>query len=272
MVGSELMAIPSFGHEVIGLGHEELDVAVEKDTRRVIRDISPRIVFHAAAYTEVDGGEKDPERAFRVNSQGTLQVARACHEAGANLVYLSTDYVFDGKNSRPYREDDPVNPINIYGKSKLEGERHIQRLLEEFTIVRTQWLFGKGGKNFVTTVLSLAKKGNRLTIVEDQVGSPTYAVDLSQAIFRLLEKGCRGIFHLANSSSCSWYDFAREIVRIARIPDVEILPIDEASLGRPAKRPHYAVLDCERLKLETGLTMRPWHEALKEFIREGVPS
>ncbi len=272
MVGSELMAIPSSRFEMVGLGHEDLDIVIEEDTHRAIQDIRPRIIVHTAAYTDVDGCEKAPDRAFRVNGQGTLHVAQACHRIGAKLLYLSTDYVFDGKGSRPYREEDPVNPINIYGKSKLEGERHVQHLLQEFIIVRTQWLFGRGGKNFVTTVLNLTKEANPLNIVRDQVGSPTYARDLSTAIFRLLETHCRGIFHVTNSASCSWYDFAQEILRVAGISDVEIIPVDEASLGRSAPRPHYSVLDCERFTLETGLAMRPWQEALKEFVKKGAIS
>lgn len=267
MAGSALMGVLSSHFELIGLGHEELDITTEIETLRTVQDIRPSIVIHAAGYTDVDGCETNPDRAFSVNSQGTLHVARACRQTGASLVYISTDYVFDGKGSRPYREEEPVNPISIYGKSKLEGERHVQTLLNEFTIVRTQWLFGKGGKNFVTTVLSLAREGNPLTIVRDQIGSPTYVVDLSWAIFRLLENGSHGVFHVANSSSCSWYDFAQEIVRTAEISDIEIIPVDGAFLGRPAPRPNYSVLNCERLTLETGLTMRPWQQALREFVK-----
>ncbi len=269
MVGSELMDILSSRFELIGLGRGRLDITAEKETIRAIQDINPLIVIHAAGYTDVDGCEKDPARAFRVNTQGTLHVAQACHGAKAKLVYISTDYVFDGKGSRPYQEEDPVNPINTYGESKLQGERHIQRLLTDFTIVRTQWLFGKGGKNFVTTILDLARGGGPLTVVHDQIGSPTYVVDLSRAILRLLENGSQGVFHVTNSSSCSWYDFAREIVRTAGFSNIEILPVDEAFLGRAALRPHYSILDCERLARETGMTMRPWQEALREFVGRG---
>jgi dTDP-4-dehydrorhamnose reductase len=267
MVGAALMRVLTAGFDPIGLGHESLDITAEVETLRTLQEIRPRIVVHAAAYTDVDGCETDPERAFRVNSQGTLHVARACHQVGAKLVYISTDYVFDGERSKPYREDAPTNPISVYGRSKLEGESQVRRLLKEFIIVRSQWLFGKGGKNFVTTILGLARQGNRLTIVQDQVGSPTYVVDLAWAIFRLLEKGSQGIFHVANSSHCSWYELAQEIVRTAGILDCEITPVDAAFLGRPAPRPRYSVLDCERLNLETGMRMRPWQEALREFLK-----
>jgi len=267
MVGSALMGVLSSRFDVVGLGHAELDITAERETLQTIQDIQPATVIHTAAYTDVDGCERNPDRAFNANSQGTLFVARACRGAGARLVYISTDYVFDGKGSRPYREEDPANPISIYGKSKLEGERHVQSLLDEFTIVRTQWLFGERGKNFVTTILGLAREGNRLSIVRDQIGSPTYAVDLSRAMSRLLERGCHGVFHVANSSSCSWCDFAREIVRVAEIPDIDIIPVDSVSLTRPAPRPRYSVLSCRKFARETGLTMRPWQEALKEFIK-----
>lgn len=267
MVGSELMQACPSRFEMIGLGRGELDVTAERETLRTVHEIKPRVVIHAAAYTSVDGCETDPDQAFRVNSQGTLHVALACRQAGARLVYMSTDYVFDGEGPRPYREEDPANPISIYGKSKLEGERHVQRLLDDYIIVRTQWLFGRGGKNFVTTVLDLAREGSPLTIVQDQIGSPTYVVDLSRAIFRLLENGFHGVFHVANSSSCSWYEFAREIVKTAGIEDIEIIPVDEAFQGRPAPRPHYSVLNCERLTRETGLTMRPWQKALQDFVK-----
>lgn len=268
MLGSELMRIRSSRFELIGFGHDELDVTAERETLQAVQDLRPGIVIHAAAYTSVDGCETDPDQAFRVNGQGTLHVALACRQTGARLVYMSTDYVFDGKALKPYREEDPVDPINVYGKSKLEGERHIQRFLDDFTIVRTQWLFGKGGKNFVTAILGLAREGRPLTIVQDQIGSPTYVVDLGQTIFRLLENGSHGVFHVANSSSCSWYDFSREIVRIGEISDVEIIPVDGAFLGRPAPRPHYTVLNCEKVTRETGLIMRSWQEALREFVKE----
>jgi len=267
MVGSALMEALSPRFDVIGLGHDELDITAERDTLWTVRDIRPRIVIHAAAYTDVDGCETDPDQAFRVNSQGTLYVARACRDIGARLVYMSTDYVFDGKGSRPYTEEDPVNPINVYGRSKLEGERNVQRVLDEFTIVRSQWLFGERGKSFVTTILNLAGQGKPLNIVRDQIGSPTYVVDVGRAIFRLLENGSRGIFHVANSSSCSWYDFALEIVKAAEISGIGVVPIDGPFPGRPAPRPPYSVLNCQKLTRETGLTMRPWKEALQEFMR-----
>lgn len=268
MLGSALMALFSPSFEVVGLGHADVDVAFEKEVRRAVHDIQPDIVIHAAAYTDVDGCERNPDRAFETNTQGTLRVVQACREIGATLVYISTDYVFDGRGVAPYREDDPVHPLSVYGKSKLGGERHVQDGLDEFVIVRTQWLFGRGGRNFVTTVLEWAEDGRALTIVNDQFGSPTYVVDLSQTILRLLEKGCWGIFHVANSSSCSWYEFAREIFEVAGVPDVAIIPVEGASLGRPAPRPRHCILDCGRLTRETGVTMRSWQSALRDFLKE----
>ena len=266
MVGSALTGVASPPFDVIGLGHGELDITAERETFRTIQEIRPRIVIHAAAYTDVDGCEENPEKAFNTNSQGTLFVAQACRRVGARLVYLSTDYVFDGKCPKPYGEEARVNPISVYGRVKLEGERHVQRLLEAFVIVRTQWLFGEGGRNFVDTIMDLAKAGKPLKIVQDQIGSPTYTVDLSQAIFRLLEKGCHGIFHVANRTSCSWYDLAREVVRVSGISGAEIIPIQSVDLDRSAPRPEHSVLDCEKLTRETGLRMRTWQEALRAFI------
>jgi dTDP-4-dehydrorhamnose reductase len=260
------MRVLSPHFDLVGLDIEELDITVEADTLQTIQEVSPTRVVHAAAQTDVDSCETDSGMAFRVNSQGTLHVARACHSIGARMLYISTDYVFDGTASRPYTEKDPVKPLSVYGQSKLEGEQHVRNLLEEFTIVRTQWLFGEKGKNFVTTILNLAQKGNPLTVVNDQVGSPTYTKDLSLAILRLLETGCRGVFHAANSSFCSWYDFARAIVKSAGIRGVKITPMDSTCLKRPAPRPHYSIFDCSKLIRETGLTMRPWHEALQDFL------
>ena len=272
MLGSAIMDSLSSSFELVGFGHEELDVTDEKATRRAISDLEPGIVIHAAAYTDVDGCETNPEESYRVNGQGTLYVVQACRETKSRLVYLSTDYVFDGKTSRPYREEDPVNPINVYGKSKLQGEQHVSRLLTDFIIIRTQWLFGKTGKNFVTTVLDSARDGKPMTIIRDQIGSPTYVMDLSCAISQLLRKDFRGIFHVANSSFCSWYEFAREILKLAEISHAEIIPVDGTSLGRPALRPQYSVLGCEKLTQETGLAMRPWQEAVWEFVKGGNPS
>lgn len=268
MLGSALMALFSPPFEVVGLGHEDVEITLEKEVRRAVYNSQPDTVIHAAAYTDVDGCERDPDRAFATNSQGTLHVVEVCREVGAKLVYISTDYVFDGQAVAPYREDDPVNPLSVYGKSKLGGERYVQDRLDDFVIVRTQWLFGRGGRNFVTTVLEWAEDGKALTIVNDQFGSPTYVVDLSQAILRLLEKGCSGVFHVANRSSCSWYEFAREIFEAAGVSDMAIIPVEGASLGRPAPRPRHCILNCERLTRETGVTMRPWQRALRDFIKE----
>jgi dTDP-4-dehydrorhamnose reductase len=267
MVGSALMGSSSPRFELVGLGHADLDITVEKEGLRAVRDIRPDVLIHAAAYTDVDGCERNPDRAFDTNSRGTSHVVKACREIGAKLVYISTDYVFDGSSTIPYREEDPVNPLSVYGRSKLEGERHVQSLLNDFIILRTQWLFGDKGKNFVTMVLNGVKDGKTLTIVRDQFGSPTYVVDLRLAILRLVERGCRGVFHVANSSSCSWYEFAREILEVAGMSDIDIIPVDGTSLRRPAPRPQYCVLNCEKLTRETGLTMRPWQRALRDFMR-----
>jgi dTDP-4-dehydrorhamnose reductase len=187
------------------------------------------------------------------------------------LIYLSTDYIFDGEKGSPYREDDPSNPQNIYGESKLMGERYIEEILDDYIIVRTQWLYGKHGRNFVETILALAEERDRIEVVHDQQGSPTYTADLSRAIAALVSRDVRGVFHISNSGSCSWYDFALEIVRLAHSSQVEIVPISSTALNRPAKRPHYSILNCKRLEQEAGIEMRSWQTALLDYFecREG---
>jgi len=266
MLGSAIMDSLSSSFELVGFGHEELDVTDEKATRRAISDLEPGIVIHAAAYTDVDGCETNPEESYRVNGQGTLYVVQACRETKSRLVYLSTDYVFDGKTSRPYREEDPVNPINVYGKSKLQGEQHVSRLLTDFIIIRTQWLFGKTGKNFVTTVLDSARDGKPMTIIRDQIGSPTYVMDLSCAISQLLRKDFRGIFHVANSSFCSWYEFAKKILE-QRGVQMSVVPVDSDSLHQKARRPRFSALGNFSWQKAFGEPLRHWEDALKDFLR-----
>ena len=193
-------------------------------------------------------------------------MAKGCRDVGAKLVYISTDYIFDGDRKRPYREDDSPSPLNIYGESKLMGERYIEELLEDYLIVRTQWLYGKHGRNFVETIIMLANERDSIEVVHDQVGCPTYTVDLSGAIAALVAKDLRGVFNVSNTGSCSWYDFALEIVQLAGISGVNIIPVSSKDLNRPARRPRYSVFNCQRLKREAGIEMRPWQKALHDYF------
>jgi dTDP-4-dehydrorhamnose reductase len=193
-------------------------------------------------------------------------VATAALRCHAKVVYLSTDYVFDGMKKEPYVEEDLPHPLSVYGRSKLKGEEYVQGVVKDALIVRTQWLYGKHGKNFVTAILRQAKEKKALSIVNDQTGSPTYTRDLSGAISVLLQQKAHGIFHVTNGGHCTWYAFGREILKLSGIEGVEVLPITSEELGRPAPRPPYSVLDCQRLRVETGMELRPWAEALKEYL------
>ncbi|OGP53689.1 MAG: dTDP-4-dehydrorhamnose reductase [Deltaproteobacteria bacterium RBG_13_52_11] len=266
MLGHDLLRIFAKGYDVIGLDKENVDITRQGATRKAIKEISPAVVINAAGYTDVDGCEKKMHKAFVINAEGSKNVAKGCRDNGAKLVYISTDYIFDGEKGSPYREDDPANPLNIYGESKLMGERYIEELLDDFLIVRTQWLYGKHGRNFVETILALAAERDIIEVVHDQRGSPTYTTDLSKAIAALVRKDLKGTFHVSNSGSCSWYDFAFEIVRLAGASGVEIVPVSSSSLNRAAKRPLYSVFNRQRLEQEAGIKMRPWQEALQDYF------
>jgi dTDP-4-dehydrorhamnose reductase len=269
MLGRDLMEVlHSFfsTDEVIGWDIEEIDIREEKETIEKIENLKPRTVINLAAYTDVDGCESDEAKALAINAEGMKHVAIAASRCQAKVVYLSTDYVFNGMKKEPFVEEDPPHPLNVYGRSKLKGEEYVQGAVKDALIVRTQWLYGKHGKNFVTAILRQAKEKKVLSIVNDQTGSPTYTRDLSGAISVLLRREAHGIFHVTNSGHCTWYTFGREILKLSGIEGVEVLPITSEELGRPAPRPSYSVLGCQRLRMETGMELRPWSEALKEYL------
>jgi dTDP-4-dehydrorhamnose reductase len=269
MLGRDLMEVlrSSFStDEVIGWDIEEIDIREEKETIEKIENLRPRTVINVAAYTDVDRCESNEAEALAINAEGMKHVATAASRCHAKVVYLSTDYVFDGLKREPYVEEDLPHPVSVYGRSKLKGEEYVQGAVKDALIVRTQWLYGKHGKSFVTAILRQAKEKKALSIVNDQIGSPTYTRDLSGAISVLLQQKAHGIFHVTNSGHCTWYAFGREILKLSGIEGVEVLPITSEELGRPAPRPPYSVLDCEKLKQETGFVPRPWSEALKEYL------
>lgn len=225
------------------------------------------LIIHTAAYTDVDGCEKNPDLAYKVNALGTRNLVLFAQEGNIPLMYISTDFVFNGKKRSPYLEFDEPCPLNIYGRSKLAGEKYVSSFLDRFFIVRTAWLYGRYGKNFVKTILKLAREKSELKVVDDQVGSPTYAKDLAQGIKELLCGAPYGIYHLTNSGICSWYDFARKILELAGI-NIKIKPITSGQLDRPAKRPSFSVLENFCLKETMGFSMRSWQKALKEYMQE----
>lgn len=242
----------------------ELDVTDAGAVQEAVRKAQPEVIFNAAAYTAVDRAEEEPELALAVNAQAVGTLAELANEMGALLVHISTDYVFDGRSHRPYREDDPPNPLSVYGCSKLEGEKAAARASQHL-VVRTSWLFGRGW-NFVEAIRKQLLNGAReLWVVADQTGRPTYAEDLAAALVRLVEAGARGPFHVANSGATTWAGFAREIVAQLglSVPIVEIATEDAA---RPAPRPRYSVLDTAKFDALCG-PLPPWQEALARYLR-----
>jgi dTDP-4-dehydrorhamnose reductase len=273
MLGRDLVEVLRFsfrtdqGWEVLGWDIDEIDIQEENSTVTKIEGIQPGIVINVAAYTDVDGCEPNEEKAFLVNAEGMRHVALGASKCGAKVVYLSTDYVFDGEKKEPYLEDDPPHPLNVYGRSKLKGEQYVQELVEDSLIVRSQWLYGRHGKNFVNTILREAKERRVLSIVDDQIGSPTYTVDLATAVSALIQRRARGIFHVVNSDSCTWFAFGQAILKLSGMIEVKVIPISSKELGRPAARPLYSVLSTQKLKSEISMTLRPWSQALREYIK-----
>ena len=263
MLGHDMMA--TLGDEARGVDIDEIDITSLESVERVIYSCRPRVVVNVAAYTDVDGCETNRDLAMQVNGEGVAHLAMITKEIGAVLVQVSTDYVFDGRKGSPYEEDDPPNPLSVYGESKFAGELNA-RLNPDHIIVRTQWLYGHHGKNFVETMLRLATEKSELAVVDDQIGSPTWTVDLALAIKALIEKGCRGTYHAANSGFCSWNEFARAIFAEAGV-EVVVTPLSTAQLGRPAPRPLYSTLDCTKLIRDTAFLPQPWREALRNYLR-----
>ncbi len=244
----------------------QLDLASFYATRRHFKLYHPELVIHCAAQTNVDYCELHPDRTYRNNVTATRNVVNVCQRLGAALVYISTDYVFDGQSKSPYREYEPCNPVNIYGMTKYYGEQIVQQHLTRFYIVRTAWLFGDAGANFVKAMLEKIPAQKTVAVVDDQIGSPTYATDLAQAINRLIRTDAYGIYHITNSGSCSWYQFARAIAeRLGEHPG-KIKAITSTQLNRPAPRPQYSVLKDSFLK-QFAIGMPTYQDALDRYLQ-----
>ena len=254
------------GDEVVSLGSRDVDIRSDAQVDEAIRRHQPEWIVLAAAYTDVDGCEANRDLAFDVNFRGAVRVARAAAVAGAKLLFLSTDYVFDGQKTTPYEINDPFAPQSVYGESKARAEVGIQVFLPDCCIVRTSWVFGVGGKCFPETILKLANTKKKLDVVEDQRGCPTYTVDLARLIVELCRKGASGTVHVTNRGECTWFDFANAIVREAGVETV-VRPITSDKFVRPAKRPTYSVLSPASL-IEYGLPMPTWQDALQRYLRE----
>lgn len=270
LLGSEVVSAfrRDPGADVVGLGHHELDVTDEALVRSRFETLAPDLVIHCAAYTKVDDCEANEDHARCVNGDGAGHVATAAHACAARLFHISTDYVFDGEAQRPYAEDHPPaapERLSAYGRSKLLGEELVRRGHPEAVLVRTAWLFGNG-PCFPRTILERAHRGEPLRVVSDQVGSPTYASDLAEALVELAHDEAGGIYHITNAGDCSWHAFAVEILRAAGI-DSAIAPIRACELDRPARRPAYSVLDNRRYCELAGGPLRPWQEAVADFLK-----
>jgi dTDP-4-dehydrorhamnose reductase len=265
-LGTDLVhALADRGFEVYGYGREELDITNFDQVKQVIAEVHPDVVIHAAAYTKVDLAESEPDQAFLINAYGTRNIAVASEAVGAKLGYISTDYVFDGMANEPYNEFAPTNPLSVYGKSKLAGEQFVRDLHSKFFIVRTSWVYGKHGNNFVKTMLKLAQERDELMVVHDQVGCPTYTVDLANCILELIQTEKYGIYHVSNSGHCSWFEFAKAIFEETG-KKVKINPCTTKDFPRPAPRPSYSVFDHMSIRLNGFSEVRNWKEALQEFI------
>ncbi len=258
----------------------DFDIADGDAVRAAMERCRPAVIVNCAAYTNVDGAEADEPLAMRVNGLGPGHLARAAGEVGAILVHVSTDYVFDGGKTTPYAEDDPVAPMSAYGRSKLAGEEAIRASgLTAYYIVRTSWLYGPGGKNFVETVIRLATEREELRIVDDQIGSPTYTGDLAAALFALLDAGANrapfGVYHFANGGETSWYGFACEIVALMRqlgmpVAARRIVPIATGDYPLPARRPAYSVFAGDKIRRATGMAIPAWRDSLAAYMRARI--
>jgi dTDP-4-dehydrorhamnose reductase len=269
MLGGEAVRqLHGRGHEVVACDRRSLDITNEVQASAVVSGECPAAVLHCAGFTNVDAAESDPDQAFRVNVEGTANVARAASEAGARFLYVSTDYVFDGESQEPYRPDSCTKPLGIYGRTKLEGER-AALLAEDRLIARTSWVYGKGGSNFPSRLLDLARSGARIRAIVDQRSVPTWVHDTADVMIRLLEQRAPGgMYHANSSGSASWYEFASEAVALAGL-DVQVEPVTVRELGLPAPRPRYSVLDVSGTERVVG-PIRTWNDALAAAVRGGL--
>ena len=267
-LGTDLMnELARQGLECIGVDVEEMDITDADACRRVISQAKADAVIHCAAYTAVDAAEDQVELCRKINGEGTRNVAVACREAGVKLMYISTDYVFDGKGTRPWEPDDKRAPLNVYGQTKYEGEIAIEELVDRYFIVRIAWVFGVAGKNFIKTMLRLGREKGAVSVVDDQVGSPTYTYDLARLLTDMIQTDRYGCYHATNEGECSWYEFAREIFRQAGMDEVKVTPVSSEAFAAKAKRPANSRMSKEKLT-ENGFKRLPdWQDALRRFLR-----
>ena len=255
------------GIDSVGVDIDEMDVTDAQAVERVLNSSGADAVIHCAAYTAVDAAEDNEELCAKINGLGTENVAVACRSLDIPMMYLSTDYVFNGQGERPWEPDDPKEPLNVYGKTKYQGELAVERWLEKYFIIRIAWVFGANGKNFIKTMLRLGKEKGKVSVVCDEVGSPTYTYDLARLLVDMILTDRYGIYHATNEGLCSWYEFAVEIFRQAGL-DVEVTPVTAAQYAAKAKRPSNSRLNKDKLD-QNGFTRLPsWQDALARYLKE----
>ena len=266
-LGRDLMnELKRQGLEGIGVDVEEMDITDPEKWRSVIGQAGADAVIHCAAYTAVDAAEDQAELCRKINGEGTRNVAEACRDAGVKLMYISTDYVFDGEGTRPWEPDDERAPLNVYGQTKYEGELAIEELLDRYYIIRIAWVFGAAGKNFIKTMLRLGREKGAVSVVNDQVGSPTYTYDLARLLVDMVQTEHYGRYHATNEGECSWYEFACEIFRQAGL-EVQVTPVSSEAFAAKAKRPANSRMSKEKLTEKGFVRLPDWQDALKRFLK-----
>ncbi len=267
MLGQELCQAWSDDYEVVACDRSQLDVTDAGQVMKVLQEVAPDVIVHAAAYTKVDLAEQEHDLCYRVNVGGTRHVAEATRKIGAKMCYISTDYVFDGCAQSPYAEDSPTGPLNVYGQTKYKGELEVQELLDNYVIVRVSWLCGIYGPNFVKAILAKAQAGESLTVVNDQQGVPTFTRDVAVGLKNLLDKGSRGLYHMTSQGECSWFQFVQNILKQENLK-VELNQAKTVLGARSAQRPMYSVMSINKLKAELGTEAMPhWQNSLEHMLK-----
>ena len=253
------------GHMAVGTDVEEMDITDAGKVETVLKKEKPDAVIHCAAYTAVDAAEDNEDLCRKINAEGTENIAKACQDLNCKMLYVSTDYVFDGEGERPWEPDDEREPLNVYGITKYEGELAVEKYVEKFFIVRIAWVFGKNGKNFIKTMINLGKTHDEVKVVDDQIGSPTYTFDLARLLVDMIETDKYGRYHATNEGLCSWYDFAKEIFKQAGM-NIKVSPVTSEEFAAKAKRPHNSRMSKEKLS-ENGFERLPkWQDALARYL------
>lgn len=256
------------GQEVVGVGRAEMDITDEGKVREVIRACAPDAVIHCSAYTAVDRAEEEDDLCHQVNVEGTKYIAEACAELDCKMIYISTDFVFSGEGERPWETEDEAGPINVYGKTKYEGELEVKSRLDKCFIVRISWVFGWNGNNFVKTMLRIGKENGAVKVVADQFGSPTYTHDVAVLLADMVQTEKYGVYHASNEGFCSWYEFAKEIFQAAGMGGVSVTPITSDEFPAKAKRPFNSRMSKEKLVKEGFNLLPSWQDALKRYLQE----